>query len=374
MVEEKIDIALVSDYYKADAFSAAWIANAGSSRAAIYIPNNAVTVGNVQRDPEFVSARLIGVQVYCCYASPNRPLEKFCDMLHRLEDSIRSIQRGVPVVVAGDFNSRSAIWGDWVDNRRGEELGLLIESLGLAVMNVGSTPTFARGAGSIVDVTVASDSLASRVVNWRVLESVFNFSDHHYIRFSLMPNPAGIAASCPQVPSGWDTSGGIDIDALLTGLLLAEWLDGGTPLDEQDADTGAVSFRSRVTAACNFALRPRRAPKPGKPPVHWWTAEIASLRSECVRAKRRKVRMVTRITRLRQRGDAEFDNERANAELTRTNDAFREAKKQLKSAILKSKKACWTELITSVDSDPFGKPYKLVMRKLRGPLWGPPPQ
>lgn len=234
-------------------------------------------------------------------------------------------------------------------------------------MNVGSTPTFARGAGSIVDITAASDSLASRVVNWRVLESVFNFSDHHYIRFSLMRNPAGITASCPQVPSGRDTSGGIDSDTLLTGLLLAEWLDGGTRLDEQDADSGAVSFRSRVTAACNFNLPKRRAPKPGKPPVDWWTAEIDSLRSECVRAKRRKVRMVTRITRLRQRGDADVDNECASVELTRTNDAFREAKKQLKSAILKSKKACWTELISSVDSDPFGKPYKLVMRKLRGP-------
>jgi len=296
MVEERIDIALLSDHYKADDHSAAWIANAGSSIAAIYIPNNAVTIGNVQRDQEFVSARLNGVQVYSCYASPNRPLEEFRDMLHRLEDSIRSVQRGVPVVVAGDFNSRSATWGDWVDNRRGEEMGLLIESLDLAVMNVGSTPPpFARGAGSIVDVTAASDSLASRVVNWRVLESVFNFSDHHYIRFSLMPNPAGTTASCQQAPSGWDTSGGIDSDSLLTGLLLAEWLDGGTPLDEQDADSGAVSFRSRVTAACNFALSSRRAPKPGKLPVHWWTAEIDSLRSECVRAKRRKVRIVTRI-------------------------------------------------------------------------------
>lgn len=108
MVEEKIDIALLSDHYKADASSAAWIANAGPSRAAIYIPNNAVTVGNVIRDPEFVSARLKGVQVYCCYASPNRPLEDFCDMLHRLEDSIRSVQRGVPIAVAGDFNARSA--------------------------------------------------------------------------------------------------------------------------------------------------------------------------------------------------------------------------------------------------------------------------
>jgi len=47
--------------------------------------------------------------------------------------------------------------------------------------------------------------------------------------------------------------------------------------------------------------------------------------------------------------------------------AYREAKRQLKIAILRSKNTCWKELISSVDADPFGKPYKLVMRKLRGP-------
>jgi len=46
---------------------------------------------------------------------------------------------------------------------------------------------------------------------------------------------------------------------------------------------------------------------------------------------------------------------------------YREAKRQLKIAILRSKTTCWKELISSVDADPFGKQYKLVMRKLRGP-------
>lgn len=76
--------------------------------------------------------------------------------------------------------------------------------------------------------------------------------------------------------------------------------------------------------------------------------------------------MVARIARLRRQAAVDFDNERAEAELTRTNDAYREAKRQLKHAILCSKKACWAELIQSVDNDPFGKPYKIVMRKLRG--------
>jgi len=46
---------------------------------------------------------------------------------------------------------------------------------------------------------------------------------------------------------------------------------------------------------------------------------------------------------------------------------LREAKKALKKAIARSKKACWDELVRAVDTGPFGKPYKIVMRKLSGP-------
>ncbi|CAI6360351.1 unnamed protein product [Macrosiphum euphorbiae] len=367
MVEEKIDVALISDPYRIDAHSTSWIASTGTNRAAIFIASNGVTIANVVRDPEFISARLNGVQVYCCYASPNQPLEDFGDLLQRLGDSIRSTQRGVPVLVTGDFNARSAAWGDWVENRRGHELSSLVESLDLVTLNEGSTPTFPRGAGSIVDVTFASETLAIRVNNWRVLESVFNYSDHHYIRYSLARNRESPSPAASNTFCGWETSGGIDSNSFLTGMLLAEWLEQGIGQDRLDADSEAVNLRARVTAACDYALPPRRAPRAGKTPVHWWNGEINSLRADCVRAKRRKVRMVARIARLRMRPPADFDHVRAESELTRTSDEFREAKRQLKLAILQSKKRCWKELISSVDADPFGKPYKLVMRKLRGP-------
>jgi len=150
MVEEKIDVALISDSYRADVHSTSWLASVGTSRAAIYIANKGVTIANVIRDPEFISARLNGVQVYCCYASPNQPLEDFGDLLQRLGNSIRSTQRGIPALVTGDLNARYAAWGDWVENQRGHELSSLVESLNLVTLNEGSTPTFARGAGSIV--------------------------------------------------------------------------------------------------------------------------------------------------------------------------------------------------------------------------------
>ncbi|KAE9528679.1 hypothetical protein AGLY_012254 [Aphis glycines] len=367
MVEEKVDIALLSDTYRVDTSSNAWLASSGLNKAAIYIASDRVTVANVIVDPEFVSARINGVQVYSCYASPNQPLAGFTLFLQRLENSIRTISRGAPILVTGDFNARSAAWGDWISNGRGDELGLMLESLDLVIINSGSTPTFSRGAGSIIDLTIASESLAGRTSNWRVMDQVFNNSDHHFIRFTISENLVHQPLPTAGIPRGWNTSGGIDVEALHTGLLIAEWLDGGPHADSNDAESGALSLRSRIISACDFSLPRRRAPKPGKPPVHWWNTEISNLRAECVRAKRKKVRMVARVARLRQRANADFDNDRATSELERTNSVFVEAKRRLKHAISRSKKACWGELIASVDQDPFGKPYKMVMRKLRGP-------
>jgi len=82
MVEEGIDVVLLSDPYRVHTNSNAWLSGTSSCRATIYIAGRGVTVSNVLRDAEFVSARLNGVQVYCCYASPNRTLDEFCDLLH----------------------------------------------------------------------------------------------------------------------------------------------------------------------------------------------------------------------------------------------------------------------------------------------------
>jgi len=295
MAEEKIDIALLSDTYRADTSSNAWLVSSGLNKAAIYIASDRVTIANVIVDPEFVSARVNGVQVYSCYASPNQPLAGFTLFLQRLEDSFRSIRttcRGAPILVAGDFNARSVAWGDWISNGRGDELGLMLESLDLVIINSGSTPTFSRGAGSIIDLTLTSKSLAGRTNSWRVMDQVFNNSDHHYIRFTISENPVHQPLPTADVPRGWNTSGGIDVEALHTGLLIAEWLDGGSQPDPYDAESEATTLRSRITSACDFSLPKRRALKSGKPPVHWWNSEISDLRAVCVRAKRKKVRMV----------------------------------------------------------------------------------
>jgi len=83
MSEQGIDVALLSDPFQAAINSDAWLVDSGTHRAAILLHGSQVTVVNVTRDPEFVSARLNGVQVYSCNASPNQSLERFNSFLQR---------------------------------------------------------------------------------------------------------------------------------------------------------------------------------------------------------------------------------------------------------------------------------------------------
>jgi len=74
------------------------------------------------------------------------------------------------------------------------------------------------------------------------------------------------------------------------------------------------------------------------------------LREECKKARRRYKR-----GRFRPNGDQEQRKE-----------DFRKARKELKIAIRKSKKASWDNLCKQVVTDPWGLPYKLVSKKLVG--------
>lgn len=149
--------------------------------------------------------------------------------------------------------------------------------------------------------------------------------------------------------------------------MLYDCISSASSTTDHDAHMAAKILEEKISAACDFALPRKRPHPPGKPPVFWWNQDIAHLRGECVKAKRKNTGLTTRIARLRQRAeerDEQFDDDRAGAELNVGLNSLREAKRQLKRAIAASKKHHWNNLIRTIDSDPFGKPYKIVMQKL----------
>jgi hypothetical protein len=369
--EEKVDVALVSDPHVVPKDDRSWLACCGTRKAAIWLASGEATVTEVHRDPEFVSARLNEVYVISCYASPNRTAAEFSDFLQRVGDHVRTIGPGVPVIVAGDLNARSAVWGDWCQDSRGSDLNSLFDSLGLVVLNEGSSPTFVgRGRGSIVDVTAASEGIVGRIQGWRVCDEAESGSDHQYIQFAMLA--ARSREDQAQAGSrGWRTDKGLNVRDVEVGLLIARWTNAsGVCSEVAGADQRAKTFEKLVTAACDYALE-RKAPlRPGKPPAHWWNAEIAGLRKACVGARRRATRSNTRLRRAYNRvgaGVSIADVVSVVEEAEMASRAYKVARKALRSAIIRSKAACWRQLISLVDEDVWGKPYKLVTHKLQGP-------
>lgn len=107
-----------------------------------------------------------------------------------------------------------------------------------------------------------------------------------------------------------------------------------------------------MTDACNLASR-RYSPRSARRAVCWWCDALLFARSKCIRARKR-------VTRLRRRG---LRPDREAAE----ND-YRLIRQTLRLEICMVKVRSWQELVESVNKDPWGLPYKLVLDRLRRPF------
>lgn len=110
---------------------------------------------------------------------------------------------------------------------------------------------------------------------------------------------------------------------------------------------------SRVAKACDVSML-RRRNRRWLLSMYWWNTSIATLRKECIRARK-----------LAQRARGK----RTHPELE---SKYKEARAKLNKAIKNSKRKCEDELRDKVDEDPWGKPYKVVMKKFRSQLMPTP--
>ncbi|CAG4939554.1 unnamed protein product [Colias eurytheme] len=86
--------------------------------------------------------------------------------------------------------------------------------------------------------------------------------------------------------------------------------------------------------------------------VYWWSEDIAKKREVCLRFRRQYTR-----TRRRRRATAE--------EVASAYASYRTATMNLQSAIAEAKEKAWNELLDGLNQNPWGRPYKMVLGKLR---------
>ncbi|CAI6364284.1 unnamed protein product [Macrosiphum euphorbiae] len=220
----------------------------------------------------------------------------------------------------------------------------LAASLGLLPCNVGSVPTYSRvNVESVIDVTFARfpPNASPPVANWSVLTELNSASDHFYVEFTVA-NSSAIPTLAPVVR----------IKKLSPEALEEHWRrarEASLPLPPSASAADHVAhLQPFLVDSCDAAM-PRRTSFQEKIAVHWWCKEIADLRKTSIAARRQ-------YQRAGRRADT---SDREAAFIT-----YNQARKQLRLAIRKSQEASWKELCDRVESDPWGVPYRLVMKRL----------
>ncbi|XP_018578181.1 uncharacterized protein LOC108916417 [Anoplophora glabripennis] len=125
------------------------------------------------------------MRIFSCYFSPNRSLEEFENFLSNLEHTFREIE----VIIEGDFNGKSPLWGGEREDRRGIRLAEWLFQMNLRILNEGKAPTFERGdSRSHIDITACTERLVAKIGKWRVMEEE-TLSLHKYIYFEASNGP-----------------------------------------------------------------------------------------------------------------------------------------------------------------------------------------
>ncbi|XP_067216910.1 uncharacterized protein [Linepithema humile] len=129
-----------------------------------------------------------------------------------------------PVLVTGDFNAWSTVWGSWSTNAKGRTLLKWTAEMDLLLLNRGSTNTCVRPRGwSIVDLTWATPPAARLVSQWGVSEGEF-LSDHWLIEMVLSATPREMLLHRRRAdpPRRWALSR-LDLDRLIAAAKVETW-------------------------------------------------------------------------------------------------------------------------------------------------------
>lgn len=333
--QKKMDILIISEQYRRKD-NCAWFQDK-LGKAAICVLNSNIIVNKVYEEMEyFVVTQTKCLRIYSCYFSPSIEVAEFVVALDKLAADIR--KSDTPVLIGGDFNAKSPEWGCDVLDRRGEALGEMISCLGLICLNRGKSHTFRRGsAGSIIDVTFASASVARKPHTWQVLEDE-TLSDHQYISIGI--DMHGCDSNRMEPRPRWNTNN-IDIQACKN--VLDDYKSRLTStgiLEIGDVDEIALYLNRVLNDTCNAGMT--KVGRSKRKPAYWWNRDIAILRKDCHKSKR----LATRHS-----GNAYYMEQ------------YRHARKILRRAIKDAKRKAWEDLCKEINSDPWGLPYRIVMRK-----------
>ncbi|XP_076301793.1 uncharacterized protein LOC143219871, partial [Lasioglossum baleicum] len=352
-IQLEVDLVLISEPLRNPA---SWIFTEGTSNAAIWVTGNRGLKnqedGNVQGE-DFVAVRIGQITVVSVYMSPNVSPEIYASKLDKLETFIKKEKKeGRKLIVGGDFNAKSPAWGSKEQSTKGTlTLEMLLDQNVHPVIPLGG-PTFERkNAVSVIDFVATSPEIQEGgKLTCRVLRKESG-SDHKYLLTEIEMEDLGNMEN-PRICRWKVTPQGL----MKLGRVLDRRLQEGNLVGVDIMDQTQIEEMLRLLPeVCDEALE-KTGQRKTKRENPWWNKEI-----EAVRKKAQSLR------RQRQRANKKGTLDEAEA----LHVLYRHTKKELNKLILKAKDKSWDDLCDTIEKDVWGKPYKSVIKRVKGV--SPPP-
>lgn len=340
--ERDIDVVIISEqnrnlnfwYTDSNGDSAIWLTNKGISKAS--------NIKIVKQKVGMIAINYNNMLIISSYITPNIDDSVAADRLDDIREVICS-KKWMGVLLAGDLNGKSPLWGGNEWNNRGKMIIEYVINLGLTPIYTHGGITCTRGNGSKVDILITSTNLVYKVISSKVLTE-YTASDHLYLQHVISINEA----MHPEKEKMIKVNKAINAKIFVKKILSIY----GDDKDEKGRTyESEEEIRNFIMKLKEIGDRSRRKVKLlGKEPVYWWNNEIATLRKEANKARRIYTRSKkSKIVKLINRAEQEYKH----------------AKRMLNKNITKAKKEAWDKLIGTVDHDIWGKPYKTIMRQIK---------
>lgn len=352
-IELEADIVLISEPLRNPGN---WVYARSTSNVAIWVTGirglKNQEDGNRQEE-DFVAVRIGQITVISVYLSPNISPELYATKLEKIESYVKKEKKeGRKIEVGGDFNAKSPAWGSKTQSTEGTlTLEMLLDFDIHPVVPIGG-PTFERrNATSNIDFIATSPEIQEgRKLTCKVLKKE-SASDHKYLMTEIeMEEPRNMEE---QRTSKWKVtpSGMIKLSRVLSRRLQERNLGGIEVMEQNQID----EFLQMLPEICDEALE-RTGQRKARRENPWWSKEISAERNKA-----------QKLSRLRQRAKKRGNPDEAEA----LHELYKYAKRELNKLIFRAKEKSWNELCETINNDTWGKPYKTIIRRVKGAT--PPP-
>lgn len=288
---------------------------------------------------DYKEEKITLISIYC------PPSSNFTELLFELNNDLRKLQYS-NLVIGGDFNAKSSIWGKQSTDQRGEELIEFTLNNNLITLNrPDSLPTFETINGkSWIDLTLTSSNLLTELIYWKVLETE-TLADHRYIFFSLFYEkrpPLKLLTKKGEI-------------RIMNSIKQERWF-------QQTGNTTITSifqlkiilniFYQKIAKYRNKFMSKIDKNQKAHP---WWNEDINIKRKQLRALRRRYQRCKNPVLR------NTFKN------------AYYEFLKEYKTMISNAKEKSFQKFCTNnTKQNTFGLPYKLAFEKIKPPVIIPP--